>query len=108
MKMGRSRPHLGRKAKAAATEHKVEAADDPPVAKSNWLHLFTGTSRQLFVQDVLNLLASPMGQYYRFRYSTDLLPDSVCEPWAANAYTGHDVAVHHVIVQEYGYHLAAY
>jgi hypothetical protein len=79
-----------------------------PPGGQKWLHLFTGTSRQLFVQDVLNLLASPNGLHYRFRYSTDLLPVDVCDPWAANELGQRSVIVYHVISQEYQYHNAAY
>ena len=46
------------------------------------LHLFSSNSRQLYIQNCVNLMALPKGATVRFRYRKELLDDDLL--WNAN------------------------
>src|SRR5258708_32433872 len=58
---------------------------DPAGGISNWLHLFTGNLRRLYLQDALNVLATPFGHRTRFRYEPGHRPNSHRDGWKTHA-----------------------
>jgi hypothetical protein len=63
------------------------------------LYLFSSNSRPLYEQDVLNLLAAPIGYAYSFRYRRRWVAENLRPDWEANSLVGRRVLVHFSLQQ---------
>jgi hypothetical protein len=74
------------------------------------LVLFSSNIRPQYEQDVIDVLAAPKGQIFRFRYSERIVDDSIREKWAQNNLKDEDseLLVVYSIQQPERYHKPAY
>lgn len=63
------------------------------------LYLFSSNSRSLYEQDVLNLLAAPVGYAYSFRYRRRWVAENLQPDWEANSLVGRRALVHFSLQQ---------
>lgn len=70
--------------------------------------LFSSNIRRQYEQDILDLVASPEGGIYRFRYDGKYVAPSLRVPWRENKLTGRNVLAVYSIQQPADYHPAAY
>lgn len=68
--------------------------------------LFTSDRRPRYIRDAENVLASPTGTVYRFRYSADYVESLLSEPWQADELVGTSVLIVFTVKHPKSFHPA--
>lgn len=80
------------------------------MSEPQWLHLFSSSIRELYIADVVDLLAAPAGFVYQFRYGAEHVQDQARDRWhgGAGGLHGANVIVYYSMQHAANFHPAAY
>ena len=71
--------------------------------RAELLYLFSSNAQPQYAQDILNVLAAPIGHRMTFRYDSKYVDDAARDAWTKQELANEPVVVHFVLQQAHEY-----